>query len=100
MKEQKRAQFSVYNRIAKEFAEAEQILDDAMQLVELDKENHLFRDKHSNYTYFTMRQNQFTILENMLPLATRLPQKDDVSTLVASSGFSPSKILMNPAHCS
>ncbi len=67
----------------KEFAEAEKILDDAMQLVELDKENHLFRDKHSNYTYFTMRQNQFTILENMLPLATRLPKKDDVSTLVA-----------------
>src|SRR5699024_3637872 len=67
----------------KEFAHTGKILDEAMQLVELDKENHLFRDQHSYYNYFTMRNSQFEILENMLPLATRLPQKDDVSTLVA-----------------
>lgn len=67
----------------KEFAETEQILDETMQLVDLDKENHLFRDKHSYYNYFIMRQTQFHILESMLPLATRLPEKDEVSTLVA-----------------
>ena len=67
----------------KEFAYTGKILDEAMQLVELDKENHLFRDQHSYYNYFTMRSSQFEILENMLPLATRLPQKDDVSTLVS-----------------
>lgn len=68
----------------KEFAHTGKILDEAMQLVELDKENHLFRDQHSYYNYFTMRNSQFEILENMLPLATRLPEKDDVSTLVAN----------------
>lgn len=67
----------------KEFAKTEEIIEEAMQLVELDKENHLFRDKHSYYNYFVMRQSQFIILENMLPLATRLPKKDDVSNLVA-----------------
>ncbi len=67
----------------KEFAQTEQILEEAMQLVDLDKENHFYRDKHSYYNYFIMRQNQFELLESMLPLATRLPKKDDVSTLVA-----------------
>lgn len=67
----------------KEFAQTEQILEDAMQLVDLDKENHFYRDKHSYYNYFVMRQNQFELLESMLPLATRLPKKDEVSTLVA-----------------
>lgn len=66
----------------KEFTQAERILDEAMQLVELDKENHLFRDKYSDYNYFIMRENQFHVLESMLPLATRLPEKDEVSTLV------------------
>ena len=67
----------------KEFAETEIIIDESMQLVELDKENHLLRDQHSYYNYFNMRQSQFEILEQMLPLVTRLPKKDDVSELVA-----------------
>src|SRR5690625_6230116 len=69
----------------KELAQTEEILEEAIRLVELDKENHFYRDQHSYYNYFIMREGQFELLENMLSLATRIPKKDDVSKLVSRS---------------
>src|SRR5699024_4366547 len=60
----------------KELAQTEEILEEAIRLVELDKENHFYRDQHSYYNYFIMREGQFELLENMLSLATRIPKKD------------------------
>src|SRR5699024_12596092 len=71
----------------KEVAQTEEILEEAIRLVELDKENHFYRDQHSYYNYFIMREGQFELLENMLYLATRIQKKDDVSKLVSDFYF-------------
>src|SRR5699024_663225 len=63
----------------KELAQTEEILEEAIRLVELDKENHFYRDQHSYYNYFIMREGQLELLENMLSLATRIRKNDDVS---------------------
>lgn len=68
----------------KEFSETEDILKNAMKLVELDRENHLLTDKDSYYNYFNMRNSQFELLEKMLPLVTRIPEKDEVTSIVAN----------------
>lgn len=67
----------------KEIATVGNILEEADELVERDRENHMLRDQHSFYNYFQMRKKQFDILKQMLPLVTRLPKKDNVSEEIA-----------------
>src|SRR5699024_4465113 len=71
----------------KELAQTEQILEEAIRLVELDKENHYYRDQYSYYNLFLMRVVQIELIKNMLSLATRKPKKDDVSKLVSDFYF-------------
>lgn len=66
-----------------EITKVEQLLKEAEELVERDKGNHLLREDHSYYDYFRMRKKQFELLQLMLPLVTRLPEKDDISERIA-----------------
>lgn len=68
----------------KEITEVERLLQEAEELVERDRENHLLRDEHSYYNYFKMRKKQFELLQLMLPLVTRLPETDDIAKRIAS----------------
>lgn len=67
----------------KELQICEDILQDAMDLVLLDKENHLLRNKHPYRDYFQMRSKQLELLEKMLPLVSRLPNRDAISFKIA-----------------
>ncbi|MBO1004324.1 aromatic acid exporter family protein [Pseudogracilibacillus auburnensis] len=68
----------------KEITVVEKLLEEAEELVERDRENHLLRDDQSYFNYFRMRKKQFELLQQMLPLVTRLPEKDDISERIAS----------------
>lgn len=68
----------------KEIAKVSKLFEEADELVERDKENHMLRDQHSFYNYFRMRKKQFDLLQQMLPLVTRLPKKDAVSEEIAT----------------
>lgn len=68
----------------KEIQKIEKVLNRAIYLVELDRDNHPFRDQHSYYNYFHMRKKQFELLEQMIPLVVQLPKTDTVSELIAS----------------
>lgn len=61
----------------KEITKVERIFEDLEKLVERDRENHLLSDNRSFERYFRMREKQFILLQQMLPLVTRLPKKDD-----------------------
>ena len=67
----------------KEITKIEDILAETDDLVERDRENHLFRSKHTYRDYFKMRHKQFEILQRMLPLVTALPNKDYISEKIA-----------------
>jgi len=67
----------------KELTDSEDILQEALDLVDLDKENHLLRDQHPYYDYFIMREKQLALLGRMLPLVTKLPDKDVISEEIA-----------------
>src|SRR5699024_1239930 len=66
-------------------------------LVERDKENHLLRDKHSYFNYFEMRKEQYLLLQQMLPLVTRLPKKEDIAEDVAQF-FEELATAVHPGH--
>ncbi|MFC2948233.1 aromatic acid exporter family protein [Virgibacillus sediminis] len=68
----------------KEITETEKLLEEAWDLVERDKENHLLRSEHPYREYFRMRARQFELLQRMLPLVTKLPNKVITSEKVAS----------------
>lgn len=68
----------------KEITKVEQLLEEAEELVERDRENHLLKDHHSYFNYFNMRKKQFELLQKMLPLVTRLPERDDISERIAN----------------
>ena len=67
----------------KEITECEALFEEVDELVERDRENHLLREKHPYYEYFTMRREQFELLKQMLPLVTKLPNKYSISEKVA-----------------
>ncbi|MDY0405633.1 hypothetical protein P5G51_009705 [Virgibacillus sp. 179-BFC.A HS] len=67
----------------KELAETQEILDKVLDLVEVDRENHMLRAKHPYYDYFIMREKQFELLKQMLPLVARLPKHDKLSEQIA-----------------
>lgn len=67
----------------KEITKVEQIIEEAEDLVDRDRNNQLLKDHHSYYNYFNMRKKQFELLQKMLPLVTRLPEKDDLSERIA-----------------
>ncbi|WP_010650794.1 aromatic acid exporter family protein [Oceanobacillus massiliensis] len=67
----------------KEITESEDILTDAIHLVERDRENHLLRNKHPYRDYFYMRISQYELLKQMLPLVTNLPNSDTISQKIA-----------------
>lgn len=68
----------------KELRLAEEVLDEASEIVDLDRENHLFRNKHPFSDYFIMRKKQLERLEKMLPLVSVLTEKDAISDEIAS----------------
>lgn len=68
----------------KEIIESDQLLAEALRLVERDKENHLLRDKHPYYDYFNMRSSQFERLQKMLPLVTKIPLHGPITEKIAS----------------
>ncbi|TFJ93732.1 aromatic acid exporter family protein [Lentibacillus salicampi] len=67
----------------KELRICEEVLQDAMDLVLLDKENHLLRNEHPYRDYFQMRGKQLELLERMLPLVSKLPNRDAISLKIA-----------------
>ncbi|GAA0416490.1 MAG: aromatic acid exporter family protein [Bacillota bacterium] len=67
-----------------EITRIEQLLVEAADLVERDKENHILRNKHPYRDYFRMRSRQFELLQRMLPLVTKLPKKDSITEKIAS----------------
>ncbi|MBP1969686.1 uncharacterized membrane protein YgaE (UPF0421/DUF939 family) [Virgibacillus natechei] len=67
----------------KEITETEEVLEVAEDLVERDRENHLLRNKHPYRDYFKMRTRQFELLQRMLPLVSKLPNKDSISEKIA-----------------
>ncbi|TMN20753.1 aromatic acid exporter family protein [Lentibacillus cibarius] len=67
----------------KELTKSEELIQEAMNLVSLDKENHLLRTEHPYHDYFVMRSKQFECLQKMLPLVSRLPKTDAISVQVA-----------------
>lgn len=67
-----------------ELSNCEKLLQEASNLVLLDKENHLLRNRHPYYDYFKMRRKQYELLQKMLPLVSRLPNTDLISLQIAS----------------
>ncbi|CDQ39722.1 MULTISPECIES: aromatic acid exporter family protein [Virgibacillus] len=68
----------------KEITKIGQLLEEAADLVERDKENHLLRNKHPYRDYFRMRSRQYELLQRMLPLVTKLPKKDSITEKIAA----------------
>lgn len=68
----------------KEIMEAEKVLDTALKLGSVDKENHLMRTDHAYFDYFNMRAKQFDLLKKMLPLVTHLDKVEHHSDNIAS----------------
>lgn len=67
----------------KEITKVEKILEEVEELLERDRGNQLLRDDRAFEKYFRMREKQFDLLQQMLPLVTRLPKKDEVSDRIA-----------------
>lgn len=67
----------------KEINEIEDIFEETRLLVERDRDNHLLRDSHAFENYFRMRFQQYELLQQMLPLVTRLPRKYEISESIA-----------------
>lgn len=68
----------------KELTLSEEILEEAWDIVDLDRENHLFRNRHPFSDYFIMRKRQLELLQKMLPLVTVLTEKHAISDKIAS----------------
>lgn len=68
----------------KEITSVIDILEKADEFVKRDKENHLLRENHLYDQYFTMRQRQFSLLKQMLPIITRIPKRDESSHELAT----------------
>ncbi|MDN7240522.1 aromatic acid exporter family protein [Planococcus sp. N028] len=67
----------------KELVEAAEILKKAKALAYQDVENHVTRLENKHYRYFDMREQQFDIIERILPKITALPVMVGHSDLVA-----------------
>lgn len=57
----------------KEIIETAELLNEAKSLAIQNVENHLLRNKDAYYHYFEMREEQFELLERMVPLVSTLP---------------------------
>ncbi|MGM8365075.1 aromatic acid exporter family protein [Virgibacillus sp. W0181] len=68
----------------KELTETEKLLEETDDMVQVDRENHLLRNNHSYYDYFKMRSKQFELLQQMLPLVTRIKKSDSAAEQIAS----------------
>src|SRR5699024_1191598 len=55
----------------------------SLDLVEIDKENHMLRHKHPYRDYFHMRTKQFSVMKRMLPPVSKLPKQDAVAAKIA-----------------
>lgn len=67
----------------KEITKISAIFEEAEELVKRDKGNHLLRETHLFEQYFTMRNRQFSLLKQMLPIITRIPKRDHSSLQIA-----------------
>lgn len=66
-----------------EIVEIGEILSEANELVERDRDNHFLRENHLYDQYFTMRKRQFNLIKQMLPIVTRIPKRDESSMELA-----------------
>lgn len=57
-----------------ELVETAQLLKEAKQLALHNLENYAYEEEHSYYQYFLMREQQFEIIERILPIISSLPQ--------------------------
>lgn len=67
----------------KELVETAELLKEAKALAYQDVENHVTRLENKHYHYFDMREQQFDIIERILPKITALPVMVGHSELVA-----------------
>lgn len=67
----------------KELTEAAAILQKGKALAYQDVENHLTRHENEYYSYFDMREEQFEIIERVLPKITAIPMVLSHSHLIA-----------------
>lgn len=67
----------------KELVEASEIIERGKALAYQDVENHLNRRQNLYYLYFDMREQQFEIIERVLPKITALPVDISHSRIVA-----------------
>lgn len=77
----------------KEITNVIEILEEADSYVKRDKENHLLREIHFYEQYFTMRNRQFTLLKQMLPIITRIPKRDESSQELADFFYELSEVV-------
>lgn len=67
----------------KELTEAQAVLKKGKALAYQDVENHLTRHENEFYSYFDMREDQFEIIERVLPKVTAIPIVLSHSHLIA-----------------
>ena len=67
----------------KEIVEVSEVIEKGKALAYKDVENHLNRRQNLHYLYFDMREQQFEIIERVLPKITALPVITSHSHLVA-----------------
>lgn len=65
--------------LREEINELEKLFDEANELVKRDRENKIKGTNHSYSEYFQMRKYQYQLLQEILGLIDRLPEKDKVN---------------------
>ncbi|MFS0863426.1 aromatic acid exporter family protein [Fredinandcohnia sp. 179-A 10B2 NHS] len=67
-----------------EIMDLENLLRRAKNIAYRDVENHLIREENQYYTYFSMRERQFEILQRMLPIITSITHSVEQGHMVAN----------------
>ncbi|HZG71050.1 MAG TPA: aromatic acid exporter family protein [Chondromyces sp.] len=67
----------------KEIIETAAILSKAKSLAFKEVENHFVREDHSFFHYFDMREEQFQIIERMLPIVTSISHQVEQAQMIA-----------------
>ena len=67
----------------KEITETADLIQKAKSLAFRDVENHFLRNENHYYHYFQMRENQFEIIEQVLPIVTSITQTVEQGKMIA-----------------
>ncbi|OLS40140.1 aromatic acid exporter family protein [Bacillus sp. MRMR6] len=66
-----------------EITDTARLLDEAKSLAFQDIENHFLREENVYFRYFKMRENQFEIIERVLPIVTSITKTVDQGKMIA-----------------